>query len=112
MAESRAWTRWTEAEARAALASLAASGESELAFARRNGISRQRLRYWRERLGRAIASPAFVAVEIPRSGGQVPTIESQTIEIQVGKVRLRVRENLDVEHVARLVRALARAEAC
>lgn len=107
MAESRAWTRWTEAEARAALASLAASGESELAFARRNGISRQRLRYWRARLGRAVASPAFVAVELPHSGSQAPTIE-----IQVSEVLIRVRENLEVEHVARLVRALARAEAC
>lgn len=107
MAESRAWRCWTEAEARAALASLAASGESELAFARRNGISRQRLRYWRARLGRAVASPAFVAVEIPSAGSQAPTIE-----IQVGEVLLRVRENLEVEHLARLVRALARAEAC
>jgi hypothetical protein len=107
MRQSRAWTRWTEAEARAALTSFAASGESELAFAQRNGISRQRLRYWRERLGRAVATPAFVAVEIPRSGSQTPTIE-----IQVGEVLVRVRESLDVEHVARLIRALVRAEAC
>lgn len=107
MAESRAWTRWTEAEARAALASLAASGESELAFARQNGISRQRLRYWRGRLGRAAATPAFVAVALPPSAGRAPTIE-----IQVGEVLVRVRENLAVEHVARLVRALVRAEAC
>jgi hypothetical protein len=107
MAQTRAWTRWTEAEARAKLASFARSGESELAFARRNGISPQRLRYWRARLGRAVATPAFVAVDIALPGSKAPTIE-----IQVGEVLLRVRENLDVEHVARLVRALARAEAC
>lgn len=78
-----------------------------MAFARRNGISRQRLRYWRDRLGQVEAAPAFVAVTIPLSAGRTPTIE-----IQVGEVLVRVREDLDVSHVARLAVALSRAKAC
>jgi hypothetical protein len=100
-------SRWTEREARAALAEIAGSGESELAFARRRGISRQRLRYWRERLEGVVRKPAFVAVAMPlaaRAGA--------TIEIGMGEITVRVREDLDVAHVARLVVALSRTKAC
>ena len=103
MTQSQAWTRWTEAEARAALAEFGRSGESELAFARRHGISRQRLRYWRKRLGQSAGNAAFVAVDLPavRTGGD-------EIAIRVGDVAVCVREDLDVEHLARIVEALSR----
>lgn len=96
--------RWTEAEARAALKELGRTGESELAFARRTGISRQRIRYWRERVDIA-GTPAFVAVAMPG-----PT--ATRIELQLGDVLLRVREELDVDHLAEIVCALARARKC
>src|SRR5215211_8047686 len=91
--------RWTEAEARAALQELGRTGESELAFARRTGISRQRVRYWRERL--AVAhTPAFVAVAMPGPA-------AARIELQFGDVVLRVREDVEVDHLAEIVCALA-----
>ena len=54
--------RWTEEEARDALAALEASGESVNAFGRRLGIVPQRLLWWRSRLGRV--TPSFVPVEV------------------------------------------------
>lgn len=97
------WTQWGEAEARAALGELAASGESAVQFARRRGFSGQRLQYWKKRLG-GLGSPAeFVAVQLP-SRSHV----RETIEIRVDGVAVHVREDLDVAHLARLVEALAR----
>ena len=103
--------RWTEDEARAALAELAQSRESVAAFTQSRGYSAQRIRYWKKRLGETGAIPAFVSVRWPAvaSTSSVP----RSLEILVGGVTLRVREDLDVEHVARLVEALAsRARGC
>jgi transposase-like protein len=57
--------RWTEDEARAALAELAQSRESVAAFTQSRGYSAQRIRYWKKRLGETGAVPAFVSVPWP-----------------------------------------------
>ncbi len=100
------WTQWTESEARRALAEHAASGMSAAEFCRARGYSTQRLRYWSARLPQA-PSASFVLVALPAAS-------SGRIEIASGEVVLRVREDLDVEHVARLAVALAaeRARRC
>lgn len=98
---TRRWRQWTEQQARAALDELAASGESAAVFARRKGVSVQRVAYWRKRL----ASPAgakFVAVALPAA------TSPSWIEIAAAGVVVRVREELGVEHVARLVEAIGR----
>lgn len=87
------------------LEELTRSGESEASFCRRRGIGRQRLRYWRERLATSRPGPAFVPVDV-RSAVEVAT--AKEIAIRVGDVAVFVREDLDVEHVARLVEALGR----
>ncbi|MDX6481013.1 MAG: hypothetical protein QOG85_1523 [Gaiellaceae bacterium] len=97
----RRWQRWSEAEARAALDELAGCGETAVQFARRKGVSTQRLLYWRKRLGKSTA--AFVAVRLPGGVGA-----REQIEIVLEGVAVRVREDLDVDHVALLVQALAR----
>ncbi len=86
-----------------ALVDLAQSGESEQAFARRKGISRQRLRYWRGLLGRRTAKPVFVAVDFPAAR---PV--GDEITIRVGEIAICVREDLDVDHLARIVEVLSR----
>jgi transposase-like protein len=93
--------RWTEEEARGALAEFAASGESAAGFARRRGISSQRLAYWSKRLA-ARGTTAFVAVALPAARA------AAVIEIAAAGVVVRVREGLDAEHVARLVEAIGR----
>lgn len=96
--------RWSEREARSALADFARSGQSLIDFAESRGFSPQRLWFWRKRLGAgATAEPAFVAVSLPTAAPS-----RSLIEIVVGDVAVRVREDLDVEHLARLVDALAR----
>ena len=96
----RSWRQWTEQEARAALAELAGSGESPADFARRRGISTQRIVYWKKRL-RETTAPVFVAVPLP------PATRDQ-IEIALDGITLRVREDLDVEHLADIIGALVR----
>jgi transposase-like protein len=104
---------WGEAEARAALEEWRRSGQTEHEFARQRGISPQRLRYWRSRLRvtttqrTSSAPPAFVAVAMP-----VAARGTSKIEIHVGALLVCVREELDVEHLARIVGALARVRAC
>ncbi len=102
----RCWWQWTEADARAALAELARSGESLAEFARSRGVSTQRVRYWKKRLG-ASEQAAFVAVRLPEAVPSTVVLGAH-VDILWAGVTVRVREDLDVEHVARIVYALAR----
>jgi hypothetical protein len=101
--------RWTEVEAREALRELAQTGESRFAFARRMGVSPQRVIYWQNKLGRdGRSTPAFVPVALPTCSPA-----HAEIEIRLGEIGLVVREGVDVEYVARLVTALSRtARSC
>src|SRR5450432_2322240 len=45
------WTQWTPGEARKALRRWKKSGQPMATFARRLGVSGQRLRWWQNRLG-------------------------------------------------------------
>jgi hypothetical protein len=96
----RRWRQWTASEARAALAELKATGESAGSFARRKGISTRRVEYWKKRL-RSAGETEFVPVALP-------AVSPARIEIAAGVVVVRVREELDVEHVARLIEAIGR----
>lgn len=107
----RAWQRWSEQKARGALAELARSAESTVSFARRKGVSPQRLAYWKKRLTPSPSprptTPAFVAVSLPSASK-----ERSEIEIRLSEVVVVVREGCDVELVARLVDALSQTRAC
>ncbi|MBL8717422.1 MAG: hypothetical protein JNL79_15650 [Myxococcales bacterium] len=111
----RGWQQWSEDEARAALAELSRSGLSEAAFARRGGYSTQRLRYWKARLSapestRTTTAMSFVAVPLPMASRT--SSMARHIEIDCDGIVLRVREEADVEQVARLTVALVRARRC
>jgi hypothetical protein len=99
---SGGWRQWKEDDAREALAELAASGETLVAFSRRTGVSLARLAYWRKRVSLADAAPtSFVAVELAGVG-------ARQLEIVAFGVVVRVREDLDAEQVAHLVEAIGR----
>jgi hypothetical protein len=95
------WRQWREPEAREALEELASSGESAASFARRRGVSTQRLAYWKKRLAAGTA-PKFVAVTLR------PTAAPRWIEICAGGVVVRIPEEVDEDRVARLVEAIGR----
>ena len=97
-----AWRQWSEAEARSALAELATTGETAVGFARRKGVSPQKLQYWKKRL-RAAGTPAFVAVTMPATA-----IGRREIELRIGDIVVVVAEDSDVEIVARLAEAISR----
>lgn len=105
----RSWTQWKEPEARAALASWRQSGLSAAKFCAREGYSVKRLQYWQRRLGEVATSGAESMSFVPMELSGLRREMSQ-IEIERGGVVVRVREDLDVSHVARLVAALAAAE--
>ncbi len=96
----RRWEVWGEHEARAALAELSRSGESIAEFARRRGVSAQRIYYWKKRVAEAMA-PAFVAVSLPST-------RSDQIEIVAGGVTIRVREDVAPERLADILDVLTR----
>jgi transposase-like protein len=112
--------RWTEADARAALNALAASGLTVKEFATQAGLEKDRLYRWRHRLGvvgsmygkrRAPAQPrarsrtssALIEIEPPRHTGQIELV------LRSG-ITLRVAETIDPGTLARLVDALARSD--
>ncbi len=105
----RRWHQWTEAKARSVLDDFVAAGLTPAAFCARRGISRGRLAYWRQRLAAPSPSttPAFVAVSLP-----APNRTDEQIVIEHRGVRLRVREDLDANHLARIVAALADVTSC
>ncbi|MFI5302590.1 MAG: IS66 family insertion sequence element accessory protein TnpA, partial [Polyangiales bacterium] len=86
--------------AREALAELAESGESVAQFARRRGVSAQRIYYWKKRIAES-AAPAFVAVPLT-------TARAGQIEIATDVITIRVREDLDAERLADILGAVAR----
>lgn len=98
---------WSEADGRAALAAFEASGLTRAAFRRETGISIQRLKWWRRRLG-ATAEPAgrieFVPVEVaPRA-----TVTAEAaMEILLGEIRVRVGPGFDPGALRRLLVVLA-----
>jgi transposase-like protein len=102
----RRWRRWTEDEARAILAEFAESGESEAGFARRKGVSSNRLVYWRRRVGEPPV-PSFVQVRLPAPG---TARADARIEVVVDDVSVRVREDIEIGRLAGLVRALSGRE--
>ncbi len=104
----RGWTQWKEPEARDALESWRRSGMSASAFCAREGFSVARLRYWSERLPEAAAAKLAPMSFVPIAVGDV--CGARTLEIEHAGVVIRVREELDVAHVARLVAALAAVE--
>ena len=103
----RGWKQWKEPEARRALMEWRRSGLSAAAFCAREGYSETRLRYWSARLAAPQAEPLPTVSFVPVALGA--TQRARYIEIERGGVVLRVREDLDVEQVARLVTALGAA---
>ena len=99
--KARQWRQWTERDARALLDELAASQETAAQFARRKGVSQQRLAYWRKRL--ASATPAFVSVAMAAR----PSSARPQIDLLARGVTVRVHEDIDAEKLASIVEMLA-----
>jgi transposase-like protein len=113
--------RWTEEEARQALADFDRSGLGIVAFAIREGLTPQRLGRWRRRLEGAAGAQARQAFEevAPRvtgavtGGGVVVPVERERLEIVLpsGCV-VRVPESFDASVLRRLLSVMAEVRAC
>ncbi len=102
--------RRNEAAGRALVAAWEASGLPQAAFARRRGVSAQRLSYWRLRLGQrgaAVANADSSFVEIPSAFSSAP-LESGDVVVEVsGGVRVHVTHGFDPVLLRAVVSALS-----
>ena len=103
-----------EAAGRALVAAWQASGLPQAAFARRRGVSAQRLSYWRLRLaplrkpGRPIDEAGFV--EIPTTASSASSASSGCLLVHVemgGGIRVQVGHRFDPVLLRAVVSALA-----
>jgi len=107
--------RWTEEDARQALAAMNQSGLELTAFAIGEGLDPQRLTRWRHRLARTPA-PAFEeilpGVTTPFDGS-VAGRAQERFEIVLSSGRIvRVHESFDAGALRRLLAVLEGAPAC
>lgn len=97
-----------EAAGRALVAAWQASGLPQAAFARRRGVSAQRLSYWRLRLGQrvqAVAPSDAGFVEIPAAASTVPSESHVVVEVSSG-IRVHVTRGFDPAVLRAVVSAL------
>lgn len=102
----RSGQRWTAEVAAEILAEQEASGESIAGFARRRGVSVQRLHWWRKRLRDwSAAATKSEATLVPAviEGGDRPAVK-----LRVGELEMEIAqaEAVRPEWVAGLLRAL------
>jgi len=88
--------RWTLADAKGMADALGAAGGAIAPFAREHGVSAQRVRWWRDRVGRSEAAPVrFAPVRIVSHAESAEGGGDGAIEIAVGEVIVRVRDGFD-----------------
>lgn len=96
-----------EAAGRALVAAWEASGLPQSVFARRRGVSAQRLSYWRLRLGQrgaAASVPGFVEIPSTTSSG------TGAVVVEVGGgIRVQVERGFDPELLGAVVAALSKS---
>ncbi len=83
---------------------------------RKYGLPRERLRFWtRRREGKEGARTAmsFVPVEVaPAERSEAGRVQGETVQVEVGGVRVRVEAGASQELVARVPRAVKEVQGC
>jgi transposase-like protein len=104
--------RWTEQDARVALAALERSGKSVSIFAAEHGVDPQRLYAWRRRLGGAEPTTFQELIVRTPEAGSVRDGEGALFEIVLSSgIVVRVPSSFEPATLGRLLEVLA-ARAC
>ncbi|MCL2779863.1 MAG: hypothetical protein FWD73_17870, partial [Polyangiaceae bacterium] len=95
------------------ISELEASGDAQ-AVARRHGVKVSTLKWWRTELrrrARASASPRLLPVVVKAEAPAPNHAPAQGLEVlvEVGTTRMTLRGEMSAEHLAVLVKALARS---
>ncbi len=105
--------RWTEQEARAALAALERSRKPVSVFAAEHGLDPQRLYSWRRRLGGAEPTAFRELIVRPSATVSSSATAASPFEIVFASgVVVRVPASFDAATLERLLEVLAQAQAC
>jgi transposase-like protein len=105
--------RWTEQDARAALAALDRSGLSVRQFAAEQGLDPQRLWLWRRRVAGGDRTTFQELIVRPSSAESAIDGDADRFEVVFGSgVVVRVPPSFDSASLVRLVEALRQARAC
>jgi transposase len=104
--------RWTEQDARTALAALQRSGKSVRAFAKEHGVDPQRLWSWRRRVAEGDRTTFRELIVRPSSAAQTPE-ERSPFEIRLPSgIVIRVSAGFESDALARLLDVLEQTRAC
>jgi len=108
--------RWSEEEARRALAALEESGLTIRAFAAQARLDPQRLARWRRRLAVVVEAPTFeeVTASVTRAalgGGGAASVERFEVVLPSGYV-VRVPASFEASALRRLLSVVEEGEAC
>ncbi len=106
--------RWTETDARAALAALRESGQPVSLFAAAHGLDPQRLYVWRRRFEQASPVRPFeeIVVRPPRDARSTPVASGGFVVTLPSGHTLRVPTSFDVDDLRRLLDVLAETSVC
>jgi len=108
--------RWTPEVAAQVVRAWEEEGGTQSAFMRKHGLPRERLRFWtRRREGKEGARTAmsFVPVEVaPAERGEAGRERGETVQVEVGGVRVRVEAGASQELVERVLRAVKEVQGC
>ena len=108
--------RWTPEVAAQVVRAWEEEGGTQSAFMRKHGLPRERLRFWtRRREGKEGARTAmsFVPVEVaPAERSEAGREHGETVQVEVGGVRVRVEAGASQELVARVLRAVKEVQGC
>jgi len=106
-------SRWTEGDAREALAALGRSGKSISVFAAEHGLDPQRVYLWRRRLSGAERTTFQELIVRPPARRSAADTEGTPFELVLasGEV-VRVPPSFDSAPLGRLLEVLAQVRAC
>lgn len=108
--------RWTPEVAAQVVRAWEEEGGTQSAFMRKHGLARERLRFWtRRREGKEGARPAmsFMPVEVaPSERSESGRVLGETVQVEVGGVRVRVEAGASQELVERVLRAVKEVQGC
>jgi hypothetical protein len=103
--------RWTEQDARAALAALEGSGMSVREFAAEHGLDPQRLWSWRRRVAGGDRTTFRELIVRPSATAGAGSGDAFEVVLGSGTV-VRVPPSFDSAALVRLLEVLAQAQAC
>ena len=90
--KARTGEQWSEGDAREAIAAWAASGESMTGFARRHGVTPQRLSWWRLRTNGSREPSRTSLIPVTVTSSPLVSLGAASVTVTMGDLRIDVED--------------------